>query len=95
VDHPLAIHVREVLSLESCFMKVLIDQPQIRQGIAQLGERLNREYGQGPITVVAIMTGSLVMLADLIRCLEMPLRIRFALLPTVEELLQGNCMSKS
>lgn len=75
MDHPLAIHVREVLSLESCFMKVLIDQPQIRQGIAQLGEKLNGEYGQGPITVVAIMTGSLVMLADLIRCLEMPLRI--------------------
>lgn len=56
-------------------MKVLIDQEQIRQGITQLGRKLNEEYGQGPITVVAIMTGSLVMLADLIRCLEMPLRI--------------------
>jgi hypoxanthine phosphoribosyltransferase len=56
-------------------MKVLIDQERIRAGIAELGAKLNQEYGQGPITVVAIMTGSLVMLADLIRCLEMPLRI--------------------
>ncbi|MFM2011723.1 MAG: Hypoxanthine-guanine phosphoribosyltransferase [Planctomycetota bacterium] len=56
-------------------MKILIDQEQIRQGITQLGSKLNEQYGQGPITVVAIMTGSLVMLADLIRCLEMPLRI--------------------
>jgi len=60
---------------ESLVMKVLIDQHQIRQGIADLGAKLNRQYGQEPITVVAIMTGSLVMLADLIRCLEMPLRI--------------------
>lgn len=56
-------------------MKILIDQSDIRQGIAQLGDQLNKQYGQGPISVVAIMTGSLVMLADLIRCLEMPLRI--------------------
>jgi hypoxanthine phosphoribosyltransferase len=56
-------------------MKILFDQDQIRQGITQLGSKLNEQYGQGPITVVAIMTGSLVMLADLIRCLEMPLRI--------------------
>ncbi|MFN5919104.1 MAG: phosphoribosyltransferase, partial [Planctomycetota bacterium] len=56
-------------------MKILFDQEQIRQGIAQLGSKLNHKYGQDPITVVAIMTGSLVMLADLIRCLEMPLRI--------------------
>jgi len=56
-------------------MKILFDQEQIRQGITQLGSKLNEQYGQSPITVVAIMTGSLVMLADLIRCLEMPLRI--------------------
>jgi hypoxanthine phosphoribosyltransferase len=56
-------------------MKILFDQEQIRQGITQLGSKFNEQYGQSPITVVAIMTGSLVMLADLIRCLEMPLRI--------------------
>jgi hypoxanthine phosphoribosyltransferase len=56
-------------------MKVLIDQEKIRLGITELGKKLNGQYGPEPITVVAIMTGSLVMLADLIRCLEMPLRI--------------------
>ena len=55
-------------------MKILFDQDVIRQGIEQLGSNLRREYGQNPITVVAIMTGSIVMLADLIRCLDMPLR---------------------
>ena len=57
-------------------MKILIDQEQIRGGIARLGQALNKEYDGQPITIIAIMTGSLVMLADLIRCLEMPLRIQ-------------------
>lgn len=56
-------------------MKVLIDQEMIRQAVRDLGSKLNQEYRQGPITIVAIMTGSLVMLADLIRELEMPVRI--------------------
>lgn len=57
-------------------MKILYDQNAIRIGIEKLGETLSNEYGQRPITVVGIMTGSVVMLADLIRHLDMPLRIQ-------------------
>ena len=32
-------------------------------------------YGEGPLTVVGVMTGSVVLLADLIRQLNMPLRV--------------------
>lgn len=32
-------------------------------------------YGDRPLTIVGIMTGSLVLMADLIRLLEMPLRV--------------------
>ena len=37
--------------------------------------QLKAEYADRPLTIVAILTGSLVMLADLIRRLEMPVRI--------------------
>jgi len=57
-------------------MKVLIDKEEIHRGIASLAAQLHEGYGNGPLTIVAIMTGSLVMLADLIRRLEMPIRIR-------------------
>ncbi len=57
-------------------MKILYDQNAIRIGIEQLGATLSKEYGHRPITVVGIMTGSVVMLADLIRHLDMPLRIQ-------------------
>lgn len=32
-------------------------------------------YGSSPLTIVAILTGSVVLLADLIRLLDMPLRV--------------------
>ncbi len=36
---------------------------------------LRRDYQKRPLTIIAIMTGSLVLLADLIRLLDMPVRI--------------------
>lgn len=56
-------------------MKILLNEQQIGLGIDRLASQLKAHYGDQPITVVAIMTGSLVMLADLIRRLEMPVCI--------------------
>ena len=56
-------------------MKQILSADQIRDGVGQLAEKLTAIYGQRPVTIVAILTGSLVLLADLIRQLEMPLRV--------------------
>ena len=56
-------------------MKILLNEKQIGEGIDRLATRLKDDFGDRPLTIVAIMTGSLVMLADLIRRLEMPVRI--------------------
>jgi hypoxanthine phosphoribosyltransferase len=56
-------------------MKQLLSQEQIGEGVRELAEKLTDHYGGRPITIVGILTGSLVMLADLIRQLEMPLRV--------------------
>jgi hypoxanthine phosphoribosyltransferase len=56
-------------------MKVVITAAQIQSAVAQLAEEIRqREQGQ-PLTVIAILTGSLVFLADLIRKLDLPLRV--------------------
>lgn len=36
---------------------------------------INAFYAQRPLTIVGVLTGSVVLLADLIRLLEMPLRV--------------------
>jgi hypoxanthine phosphoribosyltransferase len=56
-------------------MKQILTSDQIRTGVRQLADQLSAVYGQRPITIVAILTGSLVLLADLMRLLEMPLRV--------------------
>jgi hypoxanthine phosphoribosyltransferase len=56
-------------------VKTLLSEEQLQQGIAKLAEKLTRDYQDRPITFVAVMTGALVMLADLIRRLEMPIRV--------------------
>jgi hypoxanthine phosphoribosyltransferase len=56
-------------------VKQILDPDQIREGVRQLAEQVKAIYEGRPITIVAILTGSLVLLADLIRQLEMPLRV--------------------
>lgn len=56
-------------------MKQILSKDQVREGVRELAEKLTEVYGQRPLTIVAILTGSLVLLADLIRQLEMPLRV--------------------
>jgi hypoxanthine phosphoribosyltransferase len=56
-------------------MRVLLSAEQIQSSIDRLaGEIREREAGR-PLTVIAVMTGSIIFLADLIRKLDMPLRV--------------------
>ncbi|MEZ6095234.1 MAG: hypoxanthine phosphoribosyltransferase [Pirellulaceae bacterium] len=56
-------------------MKVLLDQRQLQDGVEELADKIRNVYGSNPLTIIGIMTGSVVLLADLIRKLDMPLRV--------------------
>jgi hypoxanthine phosphoribosyltransferase len=56
-------------------VKTLLTETQIRTAIESLADRLNHDYHRRPLTLIAVMTGSIVFLADLIRLLHMPLRV--------------------
>jgi len=56
-------------------VKQLLSEAQLLEGIDRLASALKQRYVQSPVTIVAVMTGSLVMLADLIRKLSMPVRV--------------------
>ena len=57
------------------FVKTLLSETQLQEGIERLAGSIRDEYQDRSITIIAIMTGSLVLLADLIRRLDMPIRI--------------------
>lgn len=56
-------------------MKILLSQEQLGEGVRRLACQLNAHYAQQPLVIVGVMTGSLVLVADLIRQLDMPLRV--------------------
>lgn len=56
-------------------MRELLSAEQIRDGVARVADEINAHYDNQPLTVVGVLTGSLVFLADLIRQMPMPLRV--------------------
>jgi hypoxanthine phosphoribosyltransferase len=56
-------------------VKILITSEQIQQSVSNLAAEICRREKGRPLTVIAVMTGSIVFLADLIRKLDMPLRV--------------------
>lgn len=55
--------------------KVLISQDQIAQRVADLAEQINRQYAGEELTIVGVLTGAFVFLADVMRKLAMPVRM--------------------
>ncbi|HEY3966674.1 MAG TPA: hypoxanthine phosphoribosyltransferase [Planctomycetaceae bacterium] len=56
-------------------MRVILSEAEISAGIAQLARRLSDDYQGRPLTVLGILTGSLIFLSDLIRRLDLPLKV--------------------
>ncbi len=56
-------------------MHVLISADRIRERVTALAAEMRPALADGPVTVVGVLTGSLVFLADLIRQLDVPIRI--------------------
>jgi hypoxanthine phosphoribosyltransferase len=56
-------------------MKVMLTEEQLRQGVADMARKIQREYAGLSPTIIGVLTGSIVLMADLIRLLDMPLRV--------------------
>jgi len=56
-------------------LRILLSQQELEEGVGTLARRIQQCYGDSPLTIVGVLTGSIVLLADVIRQLEMPLRV--------------------
>ena len=59
------------------FMDVLITREQIQARVGELGAQISADYSGRDLTVVGILKGSVLFMADLIRAISMPLTIDF------------------
>ncbi len=69
--HPVPAHWRRELQ------KVLISERQIARRIEALSKQIEREFSGRELVIVAVLNGTVLFLADLIRCLSLPMRLDF------------------
>ena len=60
-------------------MYTLITAEQIARRIEELGETLSETYQGRPLTVVAVLSGSVIFVADLMRSISIPHRLGFVM----------------
>jgi hypoxanthine phosphoribosyltransferase len=58
-------------------MEILIPAERIQERVGELAQQIAGDYRHRPVTIVGVLTGSLMFLADLVRHLDLPLRIGF------------------
>ena len=56
-------------------MEILISAERIQKRVAELAVDIAANYRGRPVTIVGVLNGSVMFLADLVRHLDMPLRI--------------------
>ena len=64
--------------------EVLLDERRIRERVAELGARITRDYADRPLTLVGVLKGSFVFLADLMRAIDLPLTVDFISISSYE-----------
>lgn len=55
----------------------LLTREQIRERVAELGHSITRDYAGRSLVLVCVLKGSFVFAADLIRAIDLPLRVEF------------------
>src|SRR5450756_1798574 len=55
--------------------EVLLTEEQIEAKVAELGKRISADYAGRELTLVSVLKGSLPFMADLMRQIDLPLRI--------------------
>jgi hypoxanthine phosphoribosyltransferase len=65
------------MSIHDDIERVLIDAPTMQARVTALGAQIARDYNGQPITLVGILRGAVLFLADLARVIDAPVTLDF------------------
>jgi len=63
------------VDLQTDVADILLSEQQIRDRVIELGRQISRDYAGQRLTLVSVLKGSLPFMADLMREIDIPLRI--------------------
>jgi hypoxanthine phosphoribosyltransferase len=58
-------------------VQILLPAERIQARVAELARQMAADYQGRPVTIIGVLTGCLMFLADLVRHLDLPIRIAF------------------
>ena len=61
--------------VQSDIERVLFDAPAIHERLEEMAARITADYSDRELTVIAILTGSLIFMSDLLRRIPLPLKL--------------------
>ena len=56
-------------------MKVLLSKEELHDGVTRMADEIAACYENRQLTIVGVLTGSVVLMADLIRLIDLPMRV--------------------
>lgn len=75
VDHQVNLKSCWLMEKSGQRMEILISAEQIQARVAELARILEADYAGKPVSLIGVMTGSLMLLADLARSMHIPIRV--------------------
>src|SRR5215212_4253192 len=63
------------LDMQSDIARVLFDAPAIHKRLDEMAAQITADYADRELTVIAILTGSLMFMSDLLRRIPLPLKL--------------------
>src|SRR5204863_307707 len=60
---------------EQAFMRTLLSKEDLHDGVTRMADKIAACYENRQLTIVGVLTGSVVLMADLIRVLDLPMRV--------------------
>ena len=63
------------VDLQGDIAEILLTEGEIQDKVRELGARITADYAGRPLTLVSVLKGSLPFMADLMRSIDLPLRI--------------------
>ncbi len=56
-------------------MRVLLSKEELHDGVSRMADEITACYENRQLTIVGVLTGSVVLMADLIRIIDLPMRV--------------------
>ena len=75
--------------MEGVFGKPIVTQEEVRTRVRELGRQITADYMHKDLLLIGILKGAFAFYADLARAIQLPLRVDFLVVSSVDRKITG------